>query len=431
MGLCRNIRRSWWMFLVTVLLSVIMFLRRDLNYSLSKFEDLEMLSMFNDDSFLDFVSRSNVRTFLSQSGKYMIYSDIKKRKMEIEHSDVTIVTHCSFYNLRYLLDLATFWNGPISLAVFTTTPTKTLILIDLLSRCSPQINNYVNFHMVVPFTGLKYKKINSLEPDEPNILKILNHLKEEKQHSNLICDNMGSLLHSFDNLEKNYELKSSLDYPSNVLRNAAWELSTTKHILNIDIDIIPSKYLRSLLREFLHQIVPFSDKTAYVLPVFEIKYGVFLKMKTHFPISKNELVKLTQKNYVRQFYHDPCFLCQNCTNFNAWFETKSSNLDVVGYEFYFKPPCEPFLILPKNAPKFDERFLQYGYNRFSQICEVLTAGFDFKVLDNAFLIHLGFKSNSPDDFHFKKVEEHAKQSAKFPSFLQELRNKYPNSQHFC
>lgn len=47
--------------------------------------------------------------------------------------------------------------------------------------------------------------------------------------------------------------------------------------------------------------------------------------------------------------------------------------------------------------------LQYGFNRISQVCETHIAGFNFMVLNNAFLIHHGFKVK--ESFHSAKDEE--------------------------
>ncbi|CAG5098128.1 Oidioi.mRNA.OKI2018_I69.XSR.g15393.t1.cds [Oikopleura dioica] len=52
---------------------------------------------------------------------------------------------------------------------------------------------------------------------------------------------------------------------------------------------------------------------------------------------------------------------------------------------------EPFYIARRSVPLFDERFKQYGFDRIEQICELHVAGYRFSVLNNAFLVHDGWK----------------------------------------
>ena len=40
---------------------------------------------------------------------------------------------------------------------------------------------------------------------------------------------------------------------------------------------------------------------------------------------------------------------------------------------------------------YDERFKGQGFDRIQQICELYVAGFTMLLLDNAFVIHDGFK----------------------------------------
>ena len=73
--------------------------------------------------------------------------------------------------------------------------------------------------------------------------------------------------------------------------------------------------------------------------------------------------------------------------------------------------------------------LQYGFNRISQVCETHIAGFNFMVLNNAFLIHHGFKVK--ESFHSAKDEENARNRDIFRTFKKELKIKYPRSTRHC
>ena len=64
-----------------------------------------------------------------------------------------------------------------------------------------------------------------------------------------------------------------------------------------------------------------------------------------------------------------------------------------------------------------------------QVCELHVAGYKFSVLDNAFLVHKGFKST--DSFHAGKDLEQEQNRLLFRQFKEELKTKYPESQRRC
>ena len=48
---------------------------------------------------------------------------------------------------------------------------------------------------------------------------------------------------------------------------------------------------------------------------------------------------------------------------------------------------EPYLVLPKTAPPFDNMFLGFGWNKVSHVEEVAAARFNFFVLPDAYIVH--------------------------------------------
>lgn len=49
---------------------------------------------------------------------------------------------------------------------------------------------------------------------------------------------------------------------------------------------------------------------------------------------------------------------------------------------------EPYVVVPKNVPEYDERFVGFGWNKVSHILELDAQGYEFTVLPNAFIIHM-------------------------------------------
>lgn len=101
----------------------------------------------------------------------------------------------------------------------------------------------------------------------------------------------------------------------------------------------------------------------------------------------------------------------------------------IGYNVEWKDPWEPFYIASANTPLYDERFKQYGFNRISQVCELHVAGYEFAVLNNAFLVHKGFKVTG--NFHKSKDKEQEKNRMLFRKFKNQLKTRYPNSPRRC
>jgi len=56
----------------------------------------------------------------------------------------------------------------------------------------------------------------------------------------------------------------------------------------------------------------------------------------------------------------------------------------VGWEQDF----EPYVVVKKGIPSYDQRFLGFGWNKVSHIMELDVLGYEFVVLPNAFIIHM-------------------------------------------
>ena len=66
---------------------------------------------------------------------------------------------------------------------------------------------------------------------------------------------------------------------------------------------------------------------------------------------------------------------------------------------------------------------------FVQSCEMNIAGYQFAVLDAAFLIHKGFKS--VDGFHADKLIDQNRNRQLFRAFKKTLKIRYPSSKYRC
>ena len=64
-----------------------------------------------------------------------------------------------------------------------------------------------------------------------------------------------------------------------------------------------------------------------------------------------------------------------------------------------------------------------------QLCEMHLMGFQFVVLNNAFLVHRGFKEEN--SFHANKTQEHQRNKELFEQFKSEMKERYPESKEMC
>ncbi|XP_038072767.1 beta-1,4-glucuronyltransferase 1-like [Patiria miniata] len=365
---------------------------------------------------------------LDTTGSYKIYHSymkstaaVSRKTHEALPSDVTLITQCSVNNLYHLVDLVVRWQGPMSVAVFSVGPDISTFnnILFTLRECFPGIKENVTFHLVQPITEitetLSSSSAKALPFTKLPCETILSSLKEQTFQAT--------------SQTKNYALQ--VPYPNNVLRNVARSGADSRFVFVIDIDMLPSAHLRT---QFLHlsrssiilqEETEYSKRTAFVVPAFEIQKG------EEVPRTKERLVlDAAMYGRIRPFYVEDCPHCHNHTDYHRWERSKGTPGAVnIAYTVEWKPMWEPFYIGHRDVPLYDERFKQYGFNRISQVCEMHVAGYNFAVLDTAFLIHKGFKEKSA--YHAHKLQENRRNKELFLHFQEELKVKYPESSKRC
>lgn len=292
---------------------------------------------------------------MDSSGHYTIVNNIIKSKTSSLLSDdagaaVTLVSQCSVNHLHHVLDLANSWQGPISVALFALEQqiTSTVGLISKLIECRADVLNSVSLHLIFKLAQPTKK------------LDLNSHISVYEE----MCNDIHQVLESQSSVAANYAWKD-VSYPTNLLRNVALKNAASSHVLVIDIDMLPSHSLYYSLAGFLNNFSRSENNSggqvAFVVPAFEIKNSVDI------PRSKKDLLDLWRRKDVRPFYEELCWKCQRHTNYSYWKDLVSTELLHVGYAAEWKDPWEPFYVVPKSAPTYDERFMQYGFNRISQV----------------------------------------------------------------
>eukprot|EP00049_Salpingoeca_infusionum_P023785 m.371914 g.371914 ORF g.371914 m.371914 type:complete len:262 (-) comp60505_c0_seq1:100-885(-) len=232
------------------------------------------------------------------------------------------------------------------------------------------------------------------------------------------------LLHGVSRSFANYA--GSIAYPNNALRNVARLYAPTQYVTVLDVDITPSKGMAKAFWQALNSLNPDQrDTTAFVLPAFEARHDALDKV-----VSRVDMLNALERHDAQPFYKDLCSKCQRTTGYDKWVLGPRDDTDTTSYEVAWEDPWEPFFIVSNtDCPLYDERFKQYGFNRISQVCETHIAGFQFRVLYNAFVVHDGFKVKT--GFHSSKQAEQERNRALFRLFKQELKLRYPDTARRC
>jgi len=175
----------------------------------------------------------------------------------------------------------------------------------------------------------------------------------------------------------------------NLWRNIARLYSPAKSVLMVDVDFVPDLGQRTFIHHnwgSLHASMvgtgqQSSKRVAFVVPAFEFAEG---GGEDNIPETKQQAADLFRAGKLRMFHHT-WFHGQGHTNYSRWLEAREEEDPYEVQSYHFK--YEPFLLIPREAPFCDERFLGYGSNKCACVYELKAAGYSFRVLPQSFLVH--------------------------------------------
>ncbi|KAH9406088.1 Beta-1,4-glucuronyltransferase 1 [Tyrophagus putrescentiae] len=399
-------------------------------------------------------------TSSSSSSKYHHHhtNGIGSQYQHQRPNDVALVTHGTVLQLHHLPLLASRWHGLLSVSVFVVSIQQLPLAVEailLLRHCSPAIRHRASFHLVYPL-NLSAKLSNRQARTVLDFLRwpdILEAYPGLDQLSALepwsTAENpAGATITSTTTL--NYAHK--VPYPNNLLRNIGRRYARTEYSFVVDIDLLPSASLYEhflefgrrthLFREWDAALLPEApadasqrqqrSKVVFVVPTYEIDLsgqwtasGSNAAEKSRQSPStttttttenKAELIVGIEQRLIRPFYIELCWKCQKWTDYEAWLHasslinTSEHRVDIL-FEVFWHDPWEPFYISANS------------------VCELHMAGYRFAVLNNAFLLHKGFKT--PGGFHPDKDAELEHNRNLFRQFKLQLKDHYPKSGRRC
>ncbi|XP_076012141.1 xylosyl- and glucuronyltransferase LARGE2s [Genypterus blacodes] len=166
-------------------------------------------------------------------------------------------------------------------------------------------------------------------------------------------------------------------YPVNLVRNVALKNANTPYVFLTDVDFLPMYGLYDYLRKSVVQLDMANTKKALVVPAFET-----LRYRLSFPKSKTELLSMLDMGTLYTFRYHVWPKGHSPTNYAKW------RTATTPYKVEWEPDFEPYVVVRRDCPEYDQRFVGFGWNKVSHIMELDAQEYELMVLPNAFMIHM-------------------------------------------
>uniref|UniRef100_UPI0037E87962 xylosyl- and glucuronyltransferase LARGE2s n=1 Tax=Semicossyphus pulcher TaxID=241346 RepID=UPI0037E87962 len=166
-------------------------------------------------------------------------------------------------------------------------------------------------------------------------------------------------------------------YPVNLVRNVALKNANTPYVFLTDVDFLPMYGLYDYLRRSVVQLDMAHTKKALVVPAFET-----LRYRLSFPKSKAELLSMLDMGTLYTFRYHVWPKGHAPTNYAKW------RTATTPYKVEWEPDFEPYVVVRRDCPEYDQRFVGFGWNKVSHVMELDAQEYDLMVLPNAFMIHM-------------------------------------------
>uniref|UniRef100_A0A8P4K116 Glycosyltransferase-like protein LARGE1 n=1 Tax=Dicentrarchus labrax TaxID=13489 RepID=A0A8P4K116_DICLA len=166
-------------------------------------------------------------------------------------------------------------------------------------------------------------------------------------------------------------------YPVNLLRNVAMRQVNTPYMFLSDIDFLPMYGLYEYLRKSVVQLEMANTKKALVVPAFET-----LRYRLSYPKSKAELLSQLDMGTLFTFRYHVWTKGHAPTNFAKW------RTATTPYRVQWEADFEPYVMVRRDSPEYDRRFVGFGWNKVAHIMELDAQEYEFVVLPNAYMIHM-------------------------------------------
>ncbi|CAG0884784.1 unnamed protein product [Darwinula stevensoni] len=292
---------------------------------------------------------------------------------------VTYTTHSEYEYLENLEPLVERWRAPVSLAVYSPGEDFNTSLHSALymKKCQSElIRRLVTFHFVFPLDHT------------PSIVPPVEDVDSFFQVNCSSPPPWNTTDPSYRQTTKG--TAKQILYPINILRNVAKESATTHYVFPTDIELYPSDNLAPMFIDMVRRSPTLLDPEppkVFVVSIFEVKEG------TEPPRRKSELVEMLGRNVAIPFHKAMCPQCHRVPKAQEWTNKASPDPEqlnvfhVAQREGNFKS-WEPIFIGTRFDPPYDETLTWEGKkDKMTQMYGLCVLGYQFHILDNAFLVH--------------------------------------------
>ncbi|ALC38948.1 CG15483 [Drosophila busckii] len=307
-------------------------------------------------------------------GKYWVLQNF----LHAEHEplrcslSVTYATHAEYSYLDNLEPLVQRWQAPISLAIYA--PGEDLLpaveRIHWLRQCKQLIHQWVSFHLYY---------------DVAHTPQMRSELQLRTPPTQVNC----SAAPTFGQTATLYRKRVKLGYPMNTGRNIAKAAAITHYVLVSDIELYPSPGLPA---GFIHmlsrnmQLLQPARPIVYPLHTFEVAANASV------PSTKAQLQQQLANNSAVIFHKHICLHCHAIPRQQEWINASSQSTLIEVFNAanrtYEYNRWEPTYIGTVNDPPYDEHYKwENMYDKLLQVYTLCALGYEFHILDNAFLVH--------------------------------------------
>ncbi|XP_036720666.1 LARGE xylosyl- and glucuronyltransferase 1 isoform X2 [Balaenoptera musculus] len=143
---------------------------------------------------------------------------------------------------------------------------------------------------------------------------------------------------------------------------------------NTDVTLVAQL---SMDRKSVIQLDLANTKKVMIVPAFET-----LRYRLSFPKSKAELLSMLDMGTLFTFRYHVWTKGHAPTNFAKW------RTATTPYRVEWEADFEPYVVVRRDCPEYDRRFVGFGWNKVAHIMELDAQEYEFIVLPNAYMIHM-------------------------------------------
>ncbi|XP_053616543.1 beta-1,4-glucuronyltransferase 1-like [Plodia interpunctella] len=348
-----------------------------------------------------------------------------------KYDALTYATQATPEFIYHVVEIAKYWDGPISLAVFvpdydlyvtmqimnqlchcysamskvslhlfyptkippkipyhtetraTLSPTTTPSRSSVIQTLQEKINKYKNLNKTTRAEYIQWVRRVKIERMTINRNKVLKPVSTLR-----FIDCAG-----WSNAVVTYRRQHDLMYPINVGRNVARNASKTNYFIVSDIEMVPSEGLATKFLSMVNDLMGRKkreegcvfSKTIFVVPLFEVVRGEPI------PRDKQTLSAMVAVKRATYFHAKTCPHCQRFPGLQTWLTRRSSdNIEpmMIAHREFPYHRWEPLYIGTQKEPWYNEMLVWEGLqDKMTQMLELCLQDYRLIILDGGFLCH--------------------------------------------